>query len=402
MKRLTLTLTLAICSVAVVIAMISHGGCGRDFNRFPSGSGSLISLTSVEPDSGSNAADIDIVLRGSGFTGVPRVLIGAVEGTSVAVVTAELIQAKVPAGTPAGTLDITVITETLEQATLQAAFTVIDPTTLTVESIVPNQGLDDVAVNVTITGSNFLAGANVALGANTLETVNVVDVTKIEATVPPGLTPGVYDVIVSNSSTATARLAIGYEVLSSEILQITSIDPDYGPNDVSTSVTIYGANFEEDMTVLIGPNALQDVTRVASDILTATVPAGITPGVYTVRLINSLDEIAELENGYTVETPGDDDTTDDDTTDDDTTDDDTVDDDTTDDDTTDDDTTDDDTTPPDDDDDDDNDNDNDDNDDNDDDDNDNDDNDNDNDDNNDDNDDDDNDNDDNDDNDATV
>jgi len=325
--------------------------CGRDFNRFPGSDGASFSLTSIEPTEGTNEADVSIVLRGSNFTGNPRVLIGATECTSVAVITSSLISAVIPAGMGAGLYDVSLIGDDLDEDIITDAYTVIDPSTLTVTAIEPNEGLDNVPVTVTITGANFLTGATVTIGGTSLESVSVEDSTTIEAVVPPGITPATYDVIVYNSTTASARLLSGYTVLSSTVLQITSINPNHGPNDENTLVTISGANFEADMTVLIGPQILEEVTLIASDMLTAIIPAGMTPGTYTVRLIDSSDEIAELENGYTVDAPGtddddndndndndndddndisDDDAVDDDATDDDVSDDDAVDDETTD------------------------------------------------------------------------
>jgi hypothetical protein len=311
MKRLMFD---AILTLAVVFAMLL--GCGRDFNRFPSGSTSSVTLTSVQPTEGSNEADIPIVLQGTNFMGNPRVLLGAVDCTSVVVVTDSLITATIPAGTAAGTYDVTLITEALEQASLASAFTVINPASVTVAAIDPNQGLDDVPVAVTITGTNFVTGATVSLGANQLEQASVVSATTIEATVQPGITPGVYDVIVANTSGGSATLVAGYTVLNSKELQITQITPNHGPTDEDTDVTIYGANFTDPMTVLIGSHVLDEVTVVAADMITTTVPAGIEPGVYTVRVINDSDEYAELVDGYTVDEAGTDD--DDDTVDDDT------------------------------------------------------------------------------------
>ncbi len=332
-----------IVSFMVLLAVALLVQCGRDFTRYPSGSGASVSLTSVEPTSGANDQEISIALRGTNFRGSPRILLGAVDCTNIQIVSDKLLTAVIPADTAANVYDITYLTEALESVVLPDAFTVVDPGDISILSIDPNVGLDNDTTAVTITGTNFLDGATVAIGAATLESVTVSSVTTINATVPSGLTPGVYDVVVTNSSGGSATLVEGFTVLSSAQLQITGINPDHGSTDVDVDVAITGANFDDAMTVLIGYTLADDVERITSDLLYATVPAGITPGVYSVRVINSDDEYAELTDAYTVDAAGDDDTSDDDTSDDDTTDDDTTDDDTTDDDTTDDDTTDDDT-----------------------------------------------------------
>jgi len=335
---------MVIVSFMVLLAVVLLVQCGRDFTRYPSGSGASVSLTSVEPTSGANDQEINIALRGTNFRGSPRILLGAVDCTSIQIVSDKLLTAVIPADTPANVYDITYLTEALESVVLPDSFTVVDPGDISILSIDPNVGLDNDTTAVTITGANFLDGATVAIGATTLESVTVSSVTTINATVPSGLTPGTFDVVVTNSSGGSATLVEGFTVLSSAQLQITGINPNHGSTDVDVDVAITGANFDDSMTVLIGYTLADDVERITSDLLYATVPAGITPGVYTVRVINSDDEYAELTDAYTVDEAADDDTSDDDTTDDDTSDDDTTDDDTTDDDTTDDDTTDDDTT----------------------------------------------------------
>lgn len=289
--------------------------CGRDFNRFPGSDSASFSLTSIEPLQGSNEIDVSIVLRGSNFIGNPRVLVGATECTSVAVVTSALITAVIPAGMDAGIYDVSLIGEDLDQDVITDAYTVIDPSTLTVTGIDPSEGLDNTPVTVTITGTNFLSGATASIGGTSLESVTVKDSTTITAVVPPGITPGTYDVIVYNSTIATARLLSGYTVLSSSVLQLTAIDPNHGPSDEDVVVTITGANFEGELTLLLGPNILDEMTVITSEMITATIPAGFDPGIYTVRLIDAEDNMAELEDGYTVDEPTDDD--DDDTADDD-------------------------------------------------------------------------------------
>ncbi|GAH74699.1 unnamed protein product, partial [marine sediment metagenome] len=123
---------LAVCISALVLV-----NCGRDFSRFPSKGSYNVSLTSVEPNEGSNDADIPIVLRGSNFIGAPRVLVGATDCGQVEVVTAKLITAVIPAEIPAGLFDVTLIAPNDETTSLSNAFTIIDPTRIAVYSITP-------------------------------------------------------------------------------------------------------------------------------------------------------------------------------------------------------------------------------------------------------------------------
>ncbi|NUN15497.1 MAG: IPT/TIG domain-containing protein [Myxococcales bacterium] len=66
-----------------------------------------------------------------------------------------------------------------------------------------------------------------------------------------------------------------------EGLRLDQITPTTGSNDQATTVTVLGAGFATGLTARIGPNSLQDVTINSDKAFTATVPSGITPGVYS-------------------------------------------------------------------------------------------------------------------------
>lgn len=61
-----------------------------------------------------------------------------------------------------------------------------------------------------------------------------------------------------------------------------------------------GANFSGTPQVTLGDHALTDVSLVNTTRLLAQVPAGLPPGVYTVRVCNADGQCGSLPNGYTV------------------------------------------------------------------------------------------------------
>lgn len=83
---------------------------------------------------------------------------------------------------------------------------------LEIESITPDEGPADASTNVVIIGSGFEAGAQVLLGADNIGVTETL-AERIRATVPEGLTPGSYDVIVTNPDGESAILADGYTVV---------------------------------------------------------------------------------------------------------------------------------------------------------------------------------------------
>ena len=82
-------------------------------------------------------------------------------------------------------------------------------------------------------------------------------------------------------------------------LSLDSVQPAYGHNNRETAISLFGAGFEEDMTIRVGPTFLEDVVRKSDTACTATVPAGITPGIYTVYVKVGEEEVA-LEDGFEV------------------------------------------------------------------------------------------------------
>ena len=77
-------------------------------------------------------------------------------------------------------------------------------------AVEPTSAANDIAVPVTITGSDFATGAEtgdppaVTLGDSALTDVTFVDASTLTATVPWGMDPGVYALTVTNPTAAAA------------------------------------------------------------------------------------------------------------------------------------------------------------------------------------------------------
>jgi photosystem II stability/assembly factor-like uncharacterized protein len=81
---------------------------------------------------------------------------------------------------------------------------------------------------------------------------------------------------------------------------VTLVDPSSGPNDLDTPLVITGTDFENGAGVLLDGTSLSEVGRVSSTTLTATVPWGMDPGVYTLTVENPGGESGSLSNAFTV------------------------------------------------------------------------------------------------------
>ncbi len=173
-----------------------------------------------------------------------------------------------------------------------------DPINPTVSAIDPVSARDDTDTSVTITGTDFVATPTVSLGSTALTNVVFVDSSTLTATVPGGITPGVYSISVVNPDNGSGTLADAFTVTPLNPT-VSAIAPVTGTNDIDTSVTITGSDFAANPTVMLGTTALTNVAVVSSTTLTATVPWGINPGTYGLTVVNP-DGGNTLPSAFTV------------------------------------------------------------------------------------------------------
>jgi len=115
-------------------------------------------------------------------------------------------------------------------------------------------------------------------------------------------------VLVKGSSEGVSNtlLAASLEVITPTV---TAIGPASAYNDLDTSVVITGTGFAAGLTgtlvitpptVWLGSTRLTDAGWVSSTTLTATVPWGLDPGVYTLTVTNPDGQAGSLPNAFTV------------------------------------------------------------------------------------------------------
>ncbi|MEA3396345.1 MAG: IPT/TIG domain-containing protein [Chloroflexota bacterium] len=81
---------------------------------------------------------------------------------------------------------------------------------------------------------------------------------------------------------------------------VLEVDPASAPNDLDTPIVISGTDFVVSATVLLDDTALDDVGWVCTTTLTATVPWGTAPGVYTVTVENPGEGSGSQPDAFTV------------------------------------------------------------------------------------------------------
>jgi len=88
---------------------------------------------------------------------------------------------------------------------------------ITIANISPAYGMEISETSVSITGTGFAVGATAKLGGTNMSAVQTVSESLITATVPAGLAPGFYMVIVVNPDEATATLPNAFEIRAVEV-----------------------------------------------------------------------------------------------------------------------------------------------------------------------------------------
>ncbi|HKK92073.1 MAG TPA: IPT/TIG domain-containing protein, partial [Longimicrobiales bacterium] len=253
-------------------------------------------VTSITPSGGNTAGGTPVTIAGTGFASGATVTFGGAAATNVVRIDSTTITATTPAN-PAGVVDVEVTNPDAQTGTLVDGYTYAPAPT--VASITPDTGPTAGGTSVTITGTDFVAGATVTIGGVPATSVVVVDATSITADTP-GNSAGVVDVVVTNPDGQTDTLVGGFTYLPGPA--ISAIAPTFGPTAGGTAVTITGTGFLSGAAVSIGGAAATGVTFIDATTITATTPAG-TAGAADVVVTNPDAQTSTLAGGFTFVPP---------------------------------------------------------------------------------------------------
>ncbi len=166
-------------------------------------------------------------------------------------------------------------------------------------SVNPNSGPTAGGTAVTITGSDFVAGATVEFGGNACGNVNVARATEITCDTPAAAA-GLVDVTVENPDGQSNTLTDGFTYVAPP--SVTSVNPNSGPTAGGTAVTISGANFDAGATVEFGGNACANANVASATEITCDTPAGAA-GAVDVSVENPDGQSDTLTDGFTYVSP---------------------------------------------------------------------------------------------------
>ena len=162
---------------------------------------------------------------------------------------------------------VTVTVTNGQTGSLSSGFTYVVPPT--VSSVSPNNGPTTGGTAVTITGTNFAAGATVTFGSAAATNVVVVSSTSITATTPAGSAGAVTLTVTVSGQSGSLANAFTWRVKPT----VTSVSPSSGPLRRGTPLRSKDQS-ASGATVTFGSASATNDVEVSSTSTTATTPAG--------------------------------------------------------------------------------------------------------------------------------
>ncbi|QIG45063.1 hypothetical protein G5V58_21905 [Nocardioides anomalus] len=256
----------------------------------------------VTPASGPTRGGFTVVLKGTGFTGVKRVLIGEGRATGVRVVSPRKLTADAPAHA-AGPVRVRVVTDHgSSKATGQAEVTYLAPPTpppppppppaTALASVSPGAGPTAGGTTVTLSGTSLDGASAVRFGGTAATSYRVLSDSRITATTP-ARPPGPVNVTVTTPH-GTAVLEDRFSYVARPTLD--HVSPSSGPVAGATA-TVFGSGLTSDLAVSFGGVPATE-THAAADGRSLVVHAPPhAPGFVEVA-VSGVGGTASLPSGY--------------------------------------------------------------------------------------------------------
>ncbi|MGB9919130.1 MAG: IPT/TIG domain-containing protein [Moorellales bacterium] len=253
-------------------------------------------VTGVTPDKGPTTGGIWVTISGSDLREEARVYFGSLEALKVRFVDNQTLLALLPPQ-PVGPVAVTVVNYDGGTATKEAAFIYVIPeSSPRIDRVVPNKGPHVGGTSITIYGLDFRSGATVYIDGAAATQVQVKSYKEIAAVAPPGR-PGARDVTVINPDQGTYTASGAFTYVEVKVPSISKVEPDRGPKQGGTAITITGTNFASGAKVYIGGNEASEVKVTGGTQISAVAPAG-EQGWRELKVVNLDGGFASLAKGF--------------------------------------------------------------------------------------------------------
>jgi IPT/TIG domain/Fibronectin type III domain len=209
------------------VQIVNPGGLsatrGNAFTYYTA-SGTQPTISGVSPSSGPTGGGTVITIAGSNFVSGATVRVGGTSATGVTRVSSTQLRATTPPGT-VGLKAVQVVNPGGLSATRSNAFTYTSSGAQpTYGSVSPTWGPTSGGTLITVTGTGFVSGATVRIGAANATSVTFVSSTQLRARTPPGpVGQTSVQIINPGGLSATRGRAFNYYTASSSVTETTEL-----------------------------------------------------------------------------------------------------------------------------------------------------------------------------------
>lgn len=254
-------------------------------------------VSSISPNSGPTTGGTSVTITGTDFIATPSVTIGGTAATGESFTSSTTITATTPAHV-AGAVTVGVMNPDAQSDTLSNSYTYVNVDPPAVSSISPTTGSTLGGTSVTITGTDFINGASIAIGGVSVTGVSFVDSTSLTGTTG-ARSAGLVDVVVTNPDPAsqTSTLSDGFTYIAPPAPSISSINPSRSFSTGGRGFTLTGANFASGATITLGGVSATSVSFVNSTTLTGTTGAR-SAGLVDIVVTNADAQNDTESNGF--------------------------------------------------------------------------------------------------------
>lgn len=270
-------------------------------------------VSQVTPAQGPIDGGTSVVIQGSGFRAGASVVIGEqlyTDGVAggCTVVDASTITLVTNLISTAGSYDVVVIDPSGVEGRAPAAFTF--SSSPEIDIVFPAAGADTGGTALSITGARFVAPITVRIDGVVQQDVTLVSDTLVQVVTEPGIAGAPVTLEVEDGNQAIASALFQYTLQADPVL--TTVSPSVGATSGGTEVTLSGANFTQNSSVVFGADpvtglggtAAANVTWVDAQTLVVTTPAG-SAGAKSVAVLDGSTAQATLVGvGFTYQSQG--------------------------------------------------------------------------------------------------
>ncbi|MFI7544341.1 IPT/TIG domain-containing protein [Actinoplanes sp. NPDC049599] len=239
-------------------------------------------ITSMTPNTGPTYKGTPVVVQGTDFAGVTRVLVGE-KAAAFTRISGTQLRVTVPIGA-AGQHALRIVTPGGTSAVDSAStFTAVAPLAPVVTSIVPAAGLTFVRTPVVVTGENFTDSTRLTVDGVAVSYTRV-SATQVKVLLPAHLAGPVDLQLTTPGGRSATGVDARFTYTAPPVPVVTGLSVPVATIKVSTSLTITGTGFTGASRVFVGGTALA-FTRVSDTQLRLLVPARATAGSAPVTVV---------------------------------------------------------------------------------------------------------------------